>query len=261
MTALVTGASSGIGRDIARTLADYGINLIITARRKDRLIKLKKELTGGYGVKVKIITADLTDPKQCLDLYFTVKKYNIDILINNAGFGVFGDFTKTDICKELNMLDLNIKAVHTLFKLFAHDFKERDYGYILNVASSAGFFPGPHFSSYYASKAYIVRLTQAVREELSEEGSNVIVSMLCPGPVDTEFTETANVKFLIPGQSSEYVAKYAVDKMFDGQLLICPSALLKTGIYLGKMLPDCVTAFIMGLIQSNRKYDPYKEDA
>ncbi len=254
MTALVTGASSGIGRDIARTLADYGINLIITARRRDRLVKLKKELTSGYCVKVKIITADLTDDGQCFDLYCAVKKYNIDILINNAGFGVFGDFTKTDIYEELKMLNVNIRATHTLFKLFLHDFKERGNGYIMNVASSAGFFPGPHFSSYYASKAYIVRLTQAVREELFEEGSGVSVSMLCPGPVDTEFTEKANVEFLVPSQSSEYVAKYAVDKMFDKQLFICPSPVLKTGIYLGKMIPDGMTAFLMGLIQSRRKH-------
>ena len=120
MIALVTGASSGIGRDIARSLAKHGINVIITARRRDRLETLKKELTEQYGVKVKIIAADLSDTKQCIELHRRVKKYNIDIFVNNAGFGVFGEFTDTDLDRELSMLDVNVKAFHTLFKLFLH---------------------------------------------------------------------------------------------------------------------------------------------
>ena len=166
MIALVTGASSGIGRDIARSLAKHGINVIITARRRDRLEELKKELTETYGVKVHIIAADISDMAQCRELHRRVKKYSIDIFVNNAGLGVFGDFTDTDLDRELAELDVNVKAFHTLFKLFLQDFRKRDYGYILNTASSAGFFPGPHFSSYYASKAYVVRMTQAVHEEL-----------------------------------------------------------------------------------------------
>ena len=151
MIALVTGASSGIGRDIARSLAKHGINVIITARRRDRLEELKKELTETYGVKVHIIAADISDMAQCRELHRRVKKYSIDIFVNNAGLGVFGDFTDTDLDRELAELDVNVKAFHTLFKLFLQDFRKRDYGYILNTASSAGFFPGPHFSSYYDS--------------------------------------------------------------------------------------------------------------
>ena len=122
MVALVTGASSGIGRDIARSLARHGVNVIITARRKDRLYELKRELVKKYGVKVKVITADLSDEKQVFKLYESVKKYRIDIFINNAGLGVFGEFTETDIKDELNMLNVNIRAFHILFKLFARDF-------------------------------------------------------------------------------------------------------------------------------------------
>ena len=142
MIALVTGASSGIGRDIARSLAKHGINVIITARRRDRLETLKQEIISEYGVKVHIIVADLADTKQCIELHRRVKKYNIDIFVNNAGFGVFGEFTESDLSRELAMLDVNVKAFHTLFKLFLTDFRKRDYGYILNTASSAGFFPG-----------------------------------------------------------------------------------------------------------------------
>lgn len=253
MIALVTGASSGIGRDIARSLARHGINVIITARRRDRLEELKEELVKDFGVKVHIIVADLADKKQCVELHRRVKKYNIDIFVNNAGFGVFGEFTDTDLDRELDMLDVNVKAFHTLFKLFLEDFKKRDYGYILNTASSAGFFPGPHFSSYYASKAYVVRMTQAVHEELRAAHSHVSVSMLCPGPVKTEFMDKARVDFSVPPQSSEYVAEYAVREMFAGKLTIVPSNMLKAGIVLGKVVPDGVLAFLAGKIQSRRE--------
>lgn len=253
MIALVTGASSGIGRDIARSLAKHGINVIITARRLDRLRELKEELIREYGVKVHIIAADLSDTKQCIELHRRVKKYNIDIFVNNAGFGVFGEFTETDLERELEMLDVNVKAFHTLFKLFLQDFKKRDYGFILNSASSAGFIPGPMFSSYYASKAYIVRMTQAVHEELRAEGSHVSLSMLCPGPVKTEFMDKARVDFSVPPQSSSYVAEYAVRQMFAGELTIVPSPVVKAGIYLGRLLPDCVLAYGARRFQSKRE--------
>ena len=253
MIALVTGASSGIGRDIARSLAKHGINVIITARRKDRLRALKEELIREYGVKVQIIAADLSDTKQCIELHRRVKKYGIDIFVNNAGFGEFGEFTESDLDRELEMLDVNIKAFHTLFKLFLQDFKKRDYGYILNVASSAGFLPGPYFSSYYASKAYVVRMTQAVHEELRRAHSKVSLSMLCPGPVKTEFMDKARVDFTMPPQDSRYVAEYAVRQMFAGELTIVPSPVMKAGIYLGRLVPDCVLAFFAGQFQSRRE--------
>ncbi len=253
MIALVTGASSGIGRDIARSLAKHGINVIITARRRDRLEELKAELIREYGVKVQIIAADLSDTKQCIELHRRVKKYGIDIFVNNAGFGEFGEFTESDLNRELEMLDVNVKAFHTLFKLFLQDFKKRDYGFILNTASSAGFLPGPFFSSYYASKAYVVRMTQAIHEELRREHSKVSVSMLCPGPVQTEFLDKARVTFSMPPQSSSYVAEYAVRQMFAGELTIVPDPVTKAGIYLGKLVPDFILAFFAGYIQNKRE--------
>lgn len=253
MIALVTGASSGIGRDIARSLARHGINLIITARREKRLAELKRELVKKYGVKVKIITADLSDEKQVLELYEKVKKYNIDIFINNAGLGVFGEFTQTDLWSELNMLNVNIRAFHILFKLFVRDFTERDFGYILNTASVAGFLPGPYFSSYYASKAYIVRMTQAIQQELIMKNSSVNLSLLCPGPVATEFGETANVKFITPQANSARLAEHAVREMFGGTFLICENPLVKAGIYTSKLVPDPILAIGAGFFQKRRK--------
>lgn len=253
MIALVTGASSGIGRDIARSLAKHGINVIVTARRRDRLAELKKELVEKYGVKVMCISADLTKENQVLKLYESVKKYNIDILINNAGFGVFGEFTETDLERELDMLDVNVKAFHILFKLFLQDFKRRGCGYILNTASMAGFTPGPLFSSYYASKAYIVRMTQAVAEELRVDHSGVHVSMLCPGPVSTEFSDTARVKFRAFSYNSEKLAEHAVREMFAGKLMICETGFHKAFVYTAKMLPDRVLAFFARLIQSSKE--------
>lgn len=251
MIALVTGASSGIGRDIARSLAKHGINVIITARRRDRLIELKHELTEKYGVKVMCIAADLSKQNQVFKLYDAVKKYNIDIFINNAGFGVFGEFTETNLERELDMIDVNIKAFHILFKLFTRDFKKRDCGYILNTASSAGFIPGPFFSSYYASKSYIIRMTQAVAEEL--RGTGVHVSMLCPGPVATEFGETARVKFRTIPYSSEKLAEHAVREMFAGKQMICENAFSKAMVILGKFVPERVMAFGVRLFQSQRE--------
>ena len=251
MIALVTGASSGIGRDIARSLAKHGINVIITARRRDRLIELKHELIEKYGVKVMCIAADLSKQNQAFKLYDAVKKYNIDIFINNAGFGVFGEFTETNLERELDMIDVNIKAFHILFKLFTRDFKKRDCGYILNTASSAGFIPGPFFSSYYASKSYIIRMTQAVAEEL--RGTGVHVSMLCPGPVATEFGETARVKFRTIPYSSEKLAEHAVREMFAGKQMICENAFSKAMVILGKFVPERVMAFGVRLFQSQRE--------
>ncbi|MBQ8172024.1 MAG: SDR family oxidoreductase [Oscillospiraceae bacterium] len=253
MIALVTGASAGIGRDIARSLAKHGINLIITARRKDRLVSLKEELTTQYGVKVKIITADLSSAEQCIELHKRVQKHNIDIFVNNAGVGVFGEFTETSLKKELELLDINIRAFHILFKLFVKDFVKRGNGYILNTASSAGFFPGPLFSSYYASKAYVLRMSQAVYEELRCRKSGVYISVLCPGPVETEFMDKAGVSFTMPPQSSEFVAEYAVREMFGGRFMIVPSKVIMSGKTLSRFAPDKAVAYAVRLIQSHRE--------
>lgn len=236
MKALITGASSGIGRDIARCLAARNIDLIITARRGDRLAELKKSLEDK--VRVKIITCDLNDEKNCFDLYEQTKDEDIDILINNAGFGKCGEFLNTDIQSELDMININIKAVHILTKLFLADFVKKDRGYILNVASSAAFLPGPLMSTYYSTKSYVFRLTQSIYQELKKSGSNVHVSALCPGPVATEFDKVADVKFSLKNLSSKFVASYAVNKLFKNKLTIIPGAQLKLAKFGLRFLPD-----------------------
>lgn len=234
MKALITGASSGIGRDMAIILSKMGYETILVARREDRLKELSKELK----TPSKIICLDVSSTDSCLELYEKVKNEDIDVLINNAGFGIFGKFTDIDLDKELNMIDVNIKAVNILTKLFLKDFKEKNKGYILNVASSAAFLPGPLLSSYYATKAYVLRLTEAIYEELRREKSNVYVGVLCPGPVDTEFNDVAKVKFALKGLTSEYVANYAIKKMFKRKLIIVPGKIMKCARFLTKITPE-----------------------
>lgn len=233
MKALITGASSGIGKNMAYVLANKGIDLILVARNKDELLKIKANVK----VNVEVIELDLLKEKNVFKLYEMCKDRNIDILINNAGFGLFGLFTETDLARELEMIDLNIKAYHILTKLFLKDFVEKDNGYILNVASSAGFMAGPRLSTYYATKNYVLKLTMAINEELRQSGSNVVVSDLCPGPVNTNFNKVAHGEFSIKEASPKYVAEYAINKLFKKKMIIIPTFRIKLGIFLLRILP------------------------
>ena len=216
MRALITGASSGIGRDIARELSKKGYELILFARDETKLNELKSELGGN----LQVIAMDLSIEENCKDLYKQVP--DIDLLINNAGFGDCGNFTKTDLEKEIKMINTNITAYHILTKLYLQEMVKKDKGQILNVASIAGFMPGPLMATYYATKAYVVRLSEAIREELKKQKSNVKISILCPGPVDTNFNKVADVEFNTKGLSSEYVAKYTVKKLEKSKFYIIP---------------------------------------
>lgn len=249
MKALITGASSGIGRDMARVLDKKGIDLILVARRKDRLEELKNELN----VNVEIISLDISKEENCYALYEEVKDKNVDILINNAGFGLFGKFDETDLEKEINMIDLNITALHILTKLFLKDFKKRNFGYILNVASSAAFSAGPLLSSYYATKNYVYRLTEAIYEELRRDKINVYVGALCPGPVDTEFNDVANVKFGVKSLTSKYVAEYAIKNMFKKKLIIVPGFIMKVTRILQKIMPEKLILKVCYKIQKSKE--------
>ena len=233
MKALITGASSGIGESIAYELSKKGYDLILVARSKDNLEKVAKKIK----TNTKIIVCDLAKKENVLDLYEQTKKENIDVLVNNAGFGLFGYFDSTDLERELEMINVNITAVHILTKLFLKDFLKRDSGYILNVASSAGFMAGPKLSTYYATKNYVLKLTEAIYEELRHKKSNVHISALCPGPVDTNFNKVANGSFVVDGISKDYVAKYAVEKMFKNKLVIVPKTSIKLAVFSTRILP------------------------
>ena len=229
MKALITGASSGIGKNMAYVLANKGIDLILVARNKEEMLKIKENVK----VNVLVIELNLLKEKNVFKLYEMCKDENIDILINNAGFGLFGIFTEADLTRELEMIDLNIKAYHILTKLFLKDFVEKDKGYI----SSAGFMAGPRLSTYYATKNYVLKLTMAINEELRQSGSNVVVSALCPGPVNTNFNKVAMGEFSIKEASAKYVAEYAIDKMFKKKMIIVPTLRIKLGIFLLRLIP------------------------
>ena len=234
MKALITGASSGIGLDMARYLATKKCELILVARDKEKLEKIQESLP----TKVTIVVADLSNEQKVKELYVLTKKEKIDVLINNAGFGLCGEFTETDINRELEMIDTNIKAVHLLTKFFLRDMEKNNSGYILNVASSAAFQPGPLMATYYATKSYVYQLTEAIYYEQKKKGSNVNISVLCPGPVDTNFNNVAGVKFGVKPLKSSYVAKYAIDEMLKGKMLIIPGFKMKCAKFFGRFVSD-----------------------
>ena len=248
MKILITGASSGIGLDMARYLATQKHELILVARDKERLEEVQQQLK----TKVTIIVADLSNEQKVKELYVLLKKENIDVLINNAGFGACGYFTEADLNNELDMINTNIKAVHILTKSFLKDMEKRDSGYILNVASSAAFQPGPLMSTYYATKSYVYQLTAGIYYEQKKKKSNVNISVLCPGPTATNFLKDANVKFAIKPLSSEFVAKYAIDKMFAKKMLIIPGFKMKCAKFLGRFAPDKLLLKIIYRIQKRK---------
>lgn len=254
MIALITGASSGIGRDIARELAKKNYNIIAVARNKEALRALKKELEEKYKINVDVYAMDLIDRDGCRKLHenITDKYGTIDILVNDAGFGTCGKFTDTELEKELGMIDTNIVALHILTKLFLKDMVKVDKGHILNVASIAGFMPGPLMATYYSTKAYVVRLTQSIRQELFMQGSKVKISALCPGPVKTNFNKVADVKFNLHEADSEFVAKYAVKLMLRNRTLIFPNLFIWIGRVLAKILPDQISAFFCYFAQQRK---------
>lgn len=231
MKALVTGASSGIGLEMAIYLSELGYDLYVVARSGDKL----EELKDTVDTKVNIYKYDLSVIDNCYKLYDELKDEKIDIVINNAGFGVFGDYICDTLDKEMNMIDLNVKCLHILTKLFVNNkYTKR----ILNVASSAGLMKGgPLMSGYYGTKSYVCSYSFALYEELRRNNSNKHISVLCPGPVDTNFNKRAHVKFNLKSLDARYVARYAIDKMFKNKLIIIPGFSMKLGIFFSRFLP------------------------
>lgn len=247
MKALITGASSGMGRDMARYLSSLGYDLVIVARRENLLEELKQELK----TNVEVEALDISIKENCEKLF--EKHKDIDLLINNAGFGIFGEFTGTDLEKEMSLIDTNIKATHILTKLYVKNMKEKNSGKILNVASIAGFMTGPLMASYYASKNYVVELSSAINKELKKANSCVRISILCPGPVDTNFNNVAGVKFTVKSLSSEFVAKYAIDKTLKGKEIIIPGIGIKILYFLNKISPRAISTEIAYHTQKSKK--------
>ena len=254
--AVVTGASSGIGADIARELSARGFGLVLVARREERLKELATELGGN----TKIFAADLSKPECCNALDKFMENLDIGVFVNNAGFGDCGPFVDTDIQKEMQMIQVNVVALHLLSKIAIRHLQKsgaamgkHHKSFLLNVGSSAGLLPaGPYMATYYATKAYVVSLSQAIAVELQEAGSNVSVSVLCPGPVNTEFNDVANVSFSLPGISSKACARYAVRQMLKGKTVIVPGLLMKAAGIFSRVLPRHLCAKITGRQQKKK---------
>ena len=233
---LITGATSGIGLDMARYLAIKKHELILVGRDRHKLEKVQELLP----TKVTIVVADLSNEQKVKELYVIAKQENIDILINNAGFGDFGYLPDTDINKDMDMINTNIKAVHILTKSVVKDMEKKDTDtYILNVASSAGLMPGgPLMSTYYATKSYVRSLSESLYYEEKKKKTKVHVSVLCPGPVDTNFNNVAGVHFSTKPLRSTYVAKYAIDKMFEEKMLIIPGTKMKLANFFSRFVSN-----------------------
>ncbi|MBQ8927763.1 MAG: SDR family NAD(P)-dependent oxidoreductase [Oscillospiraceae bacterium] len=247
--ALITGATSGIGKEMAIYLHSLGWQLTLTGRNEEAL----QRMAALFGEGTKYIALDLAKRGAAERLYTFCRGDRIDLLINNAGFGVFGTFTETSLSEELELIEVNIRSLHILTKLFLRDFERRDSGCILNVASCAGFMTGPMLSSYYASKNYVVRLTLAIREELRRRYSRVKVSVLCPGPVDTNFNNRAGVTFSVKPASPRYVARYAIDRALAGRAIIIPTLGVQLSVLGAKLLPDAVSRAVVYELQKRKQ--------
>lgn len=222
-TALITGASSGIGTEFARYHAAKGGDLVIVARRADPLNALKSELESAHGVKVTVIAMDVGSPEQARKLYDTIKAQDlqIDVLINNAGFGGHGAFLDRDLNKDQAMIDLNVSALVTLSHLIGKDMKQQGGGKMLQVSSTASFMPGPNQAVYFATKAFVTSFSQAIDEEMRPHG--ITSTALCPGLVNTEFVAAANLEGTglanQKGATPQSVAKCGYDAMLKGDLI------------------------------------------
>ncbi len=258
MYALVTGASAGIGREIALYLAELGYDLILTARNEEKLQELREEILDGNdlsGRDVIVLPADLSIREESYRLYREATEAaeaaggRIGFVVNNAGMGVYGKFLETDLERELTLIDLNVTSVHILSKLFLRDLVSQGNGVLLNVGSCAGFTSGPTFSSYYASKNYVVRLTEAIHEELRRAGSLVKVSCLCPGPVDTAFNDNSGVKVSGRQITARQAAREGVDGALAGRMIVIPGLKMKLVTIGSHLLGEHLSTRLNYLIQ------------
>lgn len=229
-TTLITGASAGIGRELARLAAQDKRDLVLVARRRDRLEELAAALRAAHGVEVTVLSADLAQPTTPRAIFDQVKGAGlaIECLMNNAGFGAVGAFVESDRARQLQMIDVNVRALVELTHLFLPDMVARQQGQILNVASVAGFVPGPYMATYYASKAFVLSFTEAIATEL--KGTGVTATASCPGPTASEFGDVAGnsrTKLFRRVASAEQVAKHAYRAMLAGDLVAIPGVMNK----------------------------------
>ena len=251
---LITGASTGIGYELAKLFAKDKHNLILVSRNKIKLESVKNELE-KYNIDIKILALDLLKSEDIKNIfnYVEINKLNIDILVNNAGIGTFGDFNDIEWKKDEELIDINIKALTQLTKYFLPKILECKNGGILNVASTAAFCSGPRMAAYYASKAYVLNLTVAIYEEYKDNG--IKISCLCPGPVKTSFQGKAGIKKSEAAKKylmdAEEVAKICYKDFNRGRLIIIPGMKNKLLVIGNKLLPRNISRKI--ILKTNKK--------
>ncbi|HEY49816.1 MAG TPA: SDR family oxidoreductase [Dehalococcoidia bacterium] len=239
--ALVTGASTGIGNALARVLAKDGKNVVVVARSRDKLDELKAELENNYGTIVRVLPKDLCDPKAPQEIYSELEKegIRIDVLVNNAGFGVYGKFYETDLQKELEMIQVNVISLIHLTKLFLKKMVENRSGSILNVSSLCAFIPGPLESMYCGTKALVRWFSEALANEL--KGTGVTVTCLYPGLVTTQFHKRANMEHTRAANrkmmDADTCAEAAYKALKKGKLTVIPGWEYKVGVILARVVP------------------------
>ena len=254
-TALITGASQGIGYELARCCAEDGYNLILVARSREKLAVLARELETRYKIKVTASAKDLSDPNAVQDLYKAIQERQvpIDILINNAGFGLHGSFLHLDLKEQLDMIQVNVVSVTALTHLIAQDMIKQKKGFIMNVSSTAAFQPGPYMAVYYASKSYVLSFSEALHDELKKH--NIVVTALCPGPTKTGFQKRANteqIKMFKTMMDPRTVAKLGYEGMKNKKSLVIPGLKNKTLSFFAKIAPGKLGAKIVSKIHQNK---------
>jgi len=253
-TVLITGASGGIGKELADCFAQGGHNVVLVARSEDRLLDLAKEYPKKYGIQATVIAKDVASPGVPDEIFEELKKKGIviDYLVNNAGFGLYGTFLETQLEEETNMIDINIKAVTAMTKLFLPDMVKRGQGGIMNVSSLVGFFPGPMMSVYYATKAYVLSFTEALENDV--RGTGVIVTTLCPGLTSTGFVDRSGMgdsKLFQSGglMEARQVAEEGYRSFLRGKTLIIPGARNRFMAFMPRLMPRKMVTHLIGSIQ------------
>lgn len=255
-TALITGASAGIGAELAKVFAAHDYDLVLVARRRDALEALAGTLEGKRGITATVIVDDLGDPEAPERIFAAVRdaRIEVDVLVNNAGFGLGGEFSETPIEREITMVQVNVTALMHLTKLFVAPMLKRRAGYVLNVASTAAFFPGPLQSVYYASKAFVLSFSQAIAEELAHSG--ISVTCLCPGPTETEFAQVAGMKSVrLPNldlAEADDVAEFGYRAMLAGWRVAVPGAKNKLLVQVQRLVPRRIISRAVKKMQERR---------
>lgn len=243
--ALITGASTGIGAELARIFAANHFNLVLVSRTRSRLEQLAKELTSQHNIQARVVPCDLSQPNAAANLFAAVRDLPISILVNNAGFGHYGRFLESDLAVQTGMMQTNMTALVELCHLFARPMLERRSGRILNVASIAAFQPGPTVNTYYASKAFVFSFSYALAMEL--KGTGVTVTTLCPGTTRTEFFARANIhmKRPFPLMDPRAVAQAGYRGLMHGKRVVIPGPINKLMAWFSPCLPSALTAAIV----------------